>query len=330
METMFGSPFHGKDLDRTMEFLRRSGLDYDAGVEFTVDIEEDGRILATGSRQGNVLKCVAVSPECRGRGLSAVVVTNLVRDAVQRGISHLFLYSRPGNGKVFGGLGFYPVAETGDVLLMENVRNGVQDFVEGLECPVKTGKIGSIVANANPFTNGHLYLTETAARSCDLVHLFILSEDRALFPAEVRMTLAERAVASLPNVVVHPTGNYLISGATFPDYFIRDKSRVGEICGELDLAVFLQQFVGPLHITCRFAGSEPFSPLTESYNRAMERILPKGGVQVVVIPRTERGGTAVSASRVRRLLREGNLEAVEELVPPSTYRYLKGWNDFET
>lgn len=326
MELQFGTPFQGKELKRTVDFLRRSGLNYEDGIEFTVNAVEDGETLATGSRQGNVLKCIAVSPESRGTGLTAVVITNLVRNAVLQGITHLFLYTRPFNKKIFGDLGFYPVAETHEVLLMENKKNGVKNFVNRLECPVKTGIIGCIVANANPFTNGHLYLARIAAGSCDLVHLFILSEDRSLFPADVRLMLAKQAVASLPNVVVHPTGDYLISGATFPAYFIRDKSKVEEICGELDLAVFLQQFAKPLHITRRFVGSEPFSPVTESYNRAMKRILPEGGVQVTMLPRVKWNGKEVSASRVRQLLRDGNLEAVKPLVPEPTYRYLKGRN----
>ncbi|QAT48761.1 [citrate (pro-3S)-lyase] ligase [Caproiciproducens sp. NJN-50] len=324
LEILFGNPFTGRLLCRTKEFLNRSGLDYEDGIECTVDAVENGEILATGSRQGNVLKCIAVSGERRGTGLSSVIVTNLVKNAALESIFHLFLYTKPENRSVFGGLGFYPIAATRDVLLMENAKDGVRKFVEGLECPVKEGKIGSIVANADPFTNGHLYLTEAAARSCDLVHLFILSEDRSEFSADVRLRLAKQAVASLPNVVVHPTGSYLISGATFPDYFIRDKTRVKEICGELDLAVFLQQFAGPLHISCRFAGSEPFSPVTESYNRAMIRALPRGGVSVVIVPRLEREGEAVSAGRVRELLCQGNLRAVRALVPASTYQYLEG------
>jgi [citrate (pro-3S)-lyase] ligase len=323
MEILSGNPFAGKLLCRTEEFLRRSGLDYEDGIEFTVNAVENGEILATGSRQGNVLKCIAVSGKHRGTGLSSIIVTDLVKNAVQENISHLFLYTKPENGSIFAGLGFYPVAVTQDVLLMENVRNGVQNFVKRLECPRKEGIIGSIVANADPFTNGHLYLTEMAAKSCTLVHLFILSEDRSEFSADVRLRLAKEAVKVLPNVVVHPTESYLISSATFPDYFLRDKSQRGKICGELDLAVFLENFAGPLHITRRFVGSEPFSPVTESYNRTMERVLPQGGVQVTVIPRLEQNGAAVSAGRVRELLRGGNLQAVRPLVPASTYQYLK-------
>lgn len=323
MEILFGHPFAGKPLRHTKEFLSRSGLSYDDGIEFTVDAVENNEILATGSRQGNVLKCIAVSGEHRGMGLSSVIVTNLIKNADQENIYHLFLYTKPENRSAFEGLGFYPITATADVLLMENARDGIRKFVEGLECPVREGKIGSIVANANPFTNGHLYLAETAAKACDLVHLFILSEDRSEFPAEVRFRLAKEAVGSLPNVVVHPTGSYLISSATFPDYFLRDKSQAGKICGELDLAVFLEYFAGPLRITHRFVGSEPFSPVTESYNQAMKRILPQGGVQVTLVPRVGQGGSAVSAGRVRELLRSGNLRAVRPLVPATTYQYLE-------
>jgi [citrate (pro-3S)-lyase] ligase len=330
MEILFGSPFSGKLLSRTKEFLQQFGLNYENGIEFTVNAVEDGRIVATGSRQGKVLKCIAVSPEFKGMGLSSVIVTNLVKNAAQEDIFHLFLYTKPENKKTFENYGFYLVAMTNDVLLMENVKNGVRNFVNKLERYSKVGKVGSIVANGNPFTLGHLYLVETAARFCDFVYLFILSEDRSMFSANIRLMLAKQATASIPNIAVHSTGNYLISSATFPDYFIQDKTRVKAIYGELDLAVFLQQFVGPLHITHRFVGSEPFAPVTESYNKTMKCILPQSGVQVIIVPRLEQEGTAVSASRVRQLLKEGNLKAVKALVPTSTYQYLKELSDNAT
>ena len=310
-------------LNQTKAFLHSLALDYDDGVEFTVNLIENEEIHATGSRQGNVLKCIGVSAEDRGRGYAAKIVTELVKNAVQEGFSHLFLFTKPKNSALFGGLGFYPVAATQDVLLMENIRHGVQTFVEGLECPTKQGAIGCIVANCNPFTNGHLYLVEAAAHSCDLLHLFILSEDRSMFPADVRLELAKRAVAHLHNVVVHPTGDYLISYATFPSYFIKDKTRVGEINGALDLAIFAQQFAKPLNITQRFVGTEPFSPVTDSYNRTMESYLPSQGINVVVVPRLKKDGAAVSASRVRALLAQGKLEEIRGLVPPVTYDYLE-------
>jgi [citrate (pro-3S)-lyase] ligase len=98
---------------------------------------------------------------------------------------------------------------------------------------------------------------------------------------------------------------------------------VGEINGALDLAIFAQQFAKPLNITQRFVGTEPFSPVTDSYNRTMESYLPSQGINVVVVPRLKKDGAAVSASRVRALLAQGKLEEIRGLVPPVTYDYLE-------
>jgi [citrate (pro-3S)-lyase] ligase len=54
----------------------------------------------------------------------------------------------------------------------------------------------------------------------------------------------------------------------------------------------------------------------------MKDLLPARGIEVVEIPRLELGGAAVSASMVRRLIREGNTEGVRDLVPGATARFL--------
>ena len=70
---------------------------------------------------------------------------------------------------------------------MENVRDGIGRYVRSLQHPKDNGGvIGAAVMNCNPFTNGHRYLVETAASQCELLHLFVLSEDRSAFPAQVR------------------------------------------------------------------------------------------------------------------------------------------------
>lgn len=81
------------------------------------------------------------------------------------------------------------------------------------------GKVAAIVINANPFTLGHQFLVEKAARENDWVHLFMVSEDRSLIPFSVRKRLIQEGSAHLDNVIYHETGPYLISQATFPAYF---------------------------------------------------------------------------------------------------------------
>jgi [citrate (pro-3S)-lyase] ligase len=54
----------------------------------------------------------------------------------------------------------------------------------------------------------------------------------------------------------------------------------------------------------------------------METELPKAGIQCTVIPRIQQNGAAISASTVRRAIKENQMELLPSLVPPSTLRYL--------
>jgi [citrate (pro-3S)-lyase] ligase len=250
-------------------------------------------------------------------------VSELVKDAHAGGLSRVFIFTKPHNVDIFSGLGFYPVATTKDAALLENRRNGIADYVASLKRPEATGKIGAIVANCNPFTNGHRYLIETAAKDCGFVYLFILSEDLSEFSAETRLRLAQECTADLKNVAVCPTGDYLISYATFPDYFIKDKAQAKQINYGLDLKIFAESFAKPLGITRRYVGTEPTCTVTAGYNAAMLELLPESGVEVILVERREHDGQAVSASTVRKLLSAGKLEEVKNLVPEPVYRYLK-------
>lgn len=323
MELEYGAPLRPWRREETRRFLAGAGLDFDPGVEYTVNVLENDEIIASGSLEGNICKCIAVAESHQGEGLTATILTQLRQEAFRRGARHLFLYTKPKNRRMFQDLSFYPVAETADTLLMENVRDGCKKFVAGLESPPCDGVIGAIVANCNPFTLGHRYLVERAAAECDLLHLFILSEEKSLFPAADRLALARAGTEDLANVVVHPTGDYLISAATFPTYFIKDKERIPEIRCGLDLEIFSGWFAPALGITRRFVGTEPLSPVTEAYNQQLLAQLPQRGIQVTLIPRKELDGAPISASRVRALLEEGRLEELRPLVPETTFAYLK-------
>ena len=222
---------------------------------------------------------------------------------------------------LFAPLFFYPVAQTDSVLLMESTRSGIENFLKSLEeDPAKNGKTGCIVMNADPFTRGHQYLAETAAAACDRLYIFVLSEEKGTFSARERLELVKAGTAHLKNVTVYPTGPYLISSATFPKYFLKDKETAQREHYLLDLAVFTKWFVPYFGIQCRFAGTEPSCAVTGGYNRAMEEILPRSGVEFVEIPRKQEGDRAISASTVRREMQAGSLENLKKLVPETTYQ----------
>ncbi len=319
----FGYPMKGIKLEKLKEFLMREELSYDEGIEFTVNIcLSDGKIAATGSLQGNVLKCIAVADEYQGEGLAAKIVTLLMSKGFENGHSHMFLFTKTENIIIFSDLGFYLIAETKDAALMENKKDGIRNFVNSLKGEHNCSNAGAIVLNCNPFTNGHLYLVETAAKMCRILHLFVVSEDKSTFPAKVRFELVKRGVEHLNNVVVHPTSDYLISSATFPTYFIKEKYKAGDINCMLDLTIFCEHFAKALNITRRFVGTEPFDVVTASYNIMMKSFLGERGIDVIEVPRLEENNYPVSASVVRKLMAEGNYDEIKKIVPRTTYEYI--------
>ncbi len=315
------SPPRGRTLEEVRAFLQRMGLSYARGIEHTAVVRDGtGAVAATASLEGHVIKCVAVDPDAQGAGLTATVVTALRQKALEQGLRRLFLYTKPENLEKFRGLGFYEVARAEKALLMEDRRGGFDVWAEELRAPDASGTIGAAVMNCNPMTLGHLYLIEEAAKRCGHLYLLIVSEDRSAVPAGDRRRIVEATAAHLPNVSVSGTGQYLISSATFPDYFLKDKSRAGDVWTDLDIAVFCR-LAEKLGITRRFVGSEPFCPVTSAYNRAMARKLPEKGIELVELPRLEQGDTAISATAVRKLIREGRWVDIRPLVPEATFAY---------
>ena len=304
-------------------FLKNAELNADTAPQQTVLVWDDGVIIATGSRDENILKYIAVDPNRQGEGLTATVLTALRGEAFKDGYTHLFLYTKPKNREMFSSLFFYPIVETDDVLLMEDRKNGINNFLNSLQAPAPSGKTGSIVMNCNPFTLGHRYLIKTAASKCDRLYVFVLSEDKSYFKASDRMEMVRLGTADLPNVTVLPTGPYLISSATFPTYFLKDRDSASLVQCMLDIEIFLNYFAPKFSITHRFIGTEPLSPMTNQYNITLKSTLPNRGVEVTEIPRLEACGIPISASAARKLIEFRDVDGLKSLLPNTTIDYLK-------
>ncbi|MDR1099054.1 MAG: [citrate (pro-3S)-lyase] ligase, partial [Treponema sp.] len=294
MELQTGFPFRGEAQEELRGFLEQNGLKYDERIEYSLILREENRIAASGSLDGRVLKCIAVSPDFQGSGAAAQIVTELISEAARRGHYHLFLFTKPENEDLFGSLGFFTISKTGAALLMENKKEGIQNFVSSIQrnappLAANNRDRGAVVVNCNPFSWGHRYLIASAAQQCALLYVFVVAENKSAFPAEIRRNLVIAGTADLPNVRVHSTGPYLVSSATFPDYFLKDTVSPEQVNTELDIAVFAEHFAKPLGINVRFVGTEPFDPVTLKYNRQMAEILPRYNIGLVEIPRLEIG-----------------------------------------
>lgn len=324
-----GRPLKGRELEKLKQFLGKMELEYDEAIEYSVCIlNEEYEIIGTGSVDYNVIKCVAIDPEYQGQGLSAMVLSNLIQYEFERSRTHIFIYTKPKNLAMFSDMGFHSILQTQKILFMENRSQGFAGFLQKIERETPkealeaSRKIGAVVANCNPFTYGHRYLLEKALEQCDYLHLFVLSDNRSIFPADMRFEMVKQGMQGLDRIILHKTSDYMISAATFPTYFFKDKMQGEKANCRLDLELFGERIAKKLHITERFVGTEPNCAVTRSYNEEMKKILPLYGIQVHVIQRKTKDNDPISASEVRKSMEEKNYERVKALVPDAVYRYL--------
>ena len=183
-------------------------------------------------------------------------------------------------------------------------------------------RVGAIVMNCNPFTLGHRYLIEQSAEKVTKLFVFVVEEDKSVFPFIDRMELLRLGTSDLGNVEIIPSGKFIISTLTFVDYFGKSDLQDMTIDPSMDVRLFGQYIAPKLGINMRFAGDEPLDKVTRQYNEAMARILPEYGIDFGVLPRKEVDGNVISASRVRELLAERNFSEIAKLVPATTLAYL--------
>lgn len=177
---------------------------------------------------------------------------------------------------------------------------------------------GVVVMNCNPFTLGHRYLIEQAAKQVERLYVMVVKEDCSLFAYTERKAMVEQGVADIENVNVIDGSDYAISRATFPTYFLKRLDDAADTQMLLDLDLFRRHIAPALGATVRFVGTEPTDQLTRRYNQLMHEALK----DVRETARLEKDGYAVSASRVRKAMEEGDMNTIRQLVPPTTLPYI--------
>ena len=129
--------------------LAQAGLRDECDADVTALIVEDEQLLGCGSLSGKVLKQIAVSPAAEGQDVCARIVTALVQEAMARGIPYPFLFTKPNNVRLFRSLGFYPVVETAEMVMLSRQRDALGRFLTPLP-RWQEGITGSVVCHANP------------------------------------------------------------------------------------------------------------------------------------------------------------------------------------
>lgn len=314
------NPFEVKEVT---EFLAGFELKYDANIDYTVVIRENEKIIATASKGKNIIKCFAIDKNHQGEGISGSILTNVTNRMFDEGYFHSMVFTKTINQDIFKGIGYKEVAQTDKVILMEMGTNSIDKTIEKIKKSIDMNKQKAmLVMNCNPFTYGHQYLVEKAASENEEVIIFVVEEDKSAFPFKTRIELVRKGTAHLPNVKVVAGSEYIISSATFPNYFLRKEDDSLMEYTKLDATIAGKQFGKKLNINRRYIGEEPYCKVTSRYNQALMEILPQYNMEVVLVPRKEIDHTAISASIVREKLKEGKIEELKELVPPTTFEFL--------
>ena len=301
-------------------FLERFALRYEDPVDVTYGMYQEGRLIATGSRLGAVLKMVAVDPLIQGQNVLATVISTLIKDAAQAGHSHLFLYTTLGTVEKFIPLGFKPVVRLKHTVMCEMGHDITTHLKAQAASLIINKPRGAIVINANPLTRGHAHLIDTLAHRHLGGLVFVVAEDHSVFPFEDRFQIVTAYAKKHPHVQVLSTGPYAVSKASFPSYFLTAAQVHQDEHARLDATLFKDYFMPIFHIERRYVGEEPYSPTTHAYNQALKAVLSD---RLVIMPRIEHDAEAISASRVRQRLKTEPIEACEHLLPEVTLEYLR-------
>lgn len=313
------------------DFLSTFNLFFDKDIECTVVAKRGKEILGTCSHAGNVLKGFAVREGLQGEGIASKLITHITNHLFEKGIYEYFIFTQPKNLYIFKGLNFKEVYTVEDVSLLEGGMANIKKYVEKMyqASGLGNGKKAALVMNCNPFTLGHRYLIETAARENQEVVVFIVEEDRSLFPFSIRLDLVKKGVEDLKNVQVIPGGDYIISSTTFPSYFFREEGVRLKAYTHLDAGIFSEYIAPIFNIEKRYVGTEPYCNVTEKYNEALKSILPKNRIDVIEVDRIKRDNKSISASSVRELIKTEDWDKIQPLLPESTYEFLKSHKAIE-
>lgn len=357
MEIQTLNPTTPRQRQRIEAFLKRNGLRFDDMHYYAAVTDDDGEMIAGGGLKGNVIKCVAVDDAHKGEAIANTLISHLIAHANEEGHSNVMLFTKPKNRQLFESLSFRLLAEAPEAVLMETGIGGINNMVEQLKKIKEEGEVckennqeckkeektnlnittpqhlnhsapqplttttprrGVVVMNCNPFTLGHRYLIEQAAKQVERLFVMVVREDCSLFAYAERKAMVEQGVAHLKNVTVIDGSEYAISQATFPTYFLKRLDDAADTQMLLDLDLFRRHIAPALGATVRFVGTEPTDQLTRRYNQLMHEVL----ADVRETVRLEKKGNVVSASRVRKAIEQGDMSTIRQLVPPTTLPYI--------
>ncbi len=307
------------EIDQVRSFLFENGLKYDSDISETFFIEEEHKIIASISRNGYLIKDLAVDRTYRGENLGGMLVSEVLNSMRQDQIFYYQVFTKTEYIPVFSNLGFNLVEKTDKVAILEAGESKIESEIYKMKAQIENhfsitlekADIGAIVVNCNPMTIGHFQLILESAKKHKYFLVLVVEEDQSSFSFSERFLLVKTALKNYANIMVIPSTKYIVSALTFPSYFLKNIDEAEREHAKLDAMIFKDYFMRILNISKRYIGSET-EPVMVTYNQLLQDHLQDA---IVLNRRFEHKGTVISASLVRKLMYENKIEAASEYVP---------------
>ena len=315
--------FLQEEFNRIEKFLSNFDLKLDSNLTKTLYIEnENDVIIGTISCADYIVKDLAVDENYQSENLASLLVNEILNHFRLNNVHNYQVFTKPKYKNIFLSFGFKEIVETDKVIMLEGGVNNIATKINEIKKTLtnrfgeinETSDIGCVVMNANPITNGHMYLIEEASRLNKMVVVFVVEEDKSDFTFEERFSLVYLSTTRLGNVCVVPSSKYIVSSSTFPSYFLKDETEVSEQYSKIDALIFKEYFMKQLFIKKRYVGTETSNKMI-NYNNTLKEELNDS---LVILDRINYNNEQISASNVRKLLKENKINEALELVPRET------------
>lgn len=298
-----------EEREKVKSFLKDFDLKLEPNLDLTLYYEENSEIIGTVSKEGYIIKCLAVDKSFQGQNIASLLISEIVSRILYEGSNYYQVFTKRIYLDTFLNLGFSEIYSTNDTSVLECSSYTIDDCLKESVKRIDfyTDDIASVVVNCNPMTKGHLYLIEKASKEHDHVFVFVLEEDKSYFSFRERLTLVYLGTRHLSNVTILPSTKYMISSLTFPSYFIKEETKKNLEYAKVDVGIFKKYFMKYYKIKYRYVGEE-VSEIMNIYNEMLKEELKDN---LIVVKRLDN----ISASVVRKLIEEGKTVEATEYIP---------------
>ena len=307
-----------KEKELIKSFLDKFDLKYALDITKTFYCEDNDEIIGTISISDYIIKDLAVLESYQGDNIASMLVNEAINYFRINNIYNYQVFTKPMYEKIFKSFGFKEIVRSEKVLMLEAGISGIDEEINKMKKvlelnfhPLENADLGALVLNANPITNGHVYLIEEALKKNKNLVIFVVEEDKSVFSFKERLSLVYLATRRFSNVYVMPSSKYIVSSITFPDYFLKEKTEKAHENAMIDALIFKEYFMKYLHIKKRYVGSEK-DEYMKIYNDTLKEVLKD---DIEIIERIKENNNIISAKMVRKLFEEGKIEEGLEYCP---------------